>query len=253
MTMKRDLITRTCSNCGLEKPISAFLQVSGAHGTIYGHICGTCRGAGAKEKPDTAADDESSTSPMGLRIGHKEQVFSTLEQIRKLKSVKEIHLKEIKKREDLSKERTRVSDAKEQTDKDYRKVYLEAKQKQGFLSKPTPPPPPPTPPAAAGETKQFMDRLSSDNPEINPLMEAKQREKIELNVSQQQPQFGDNKTQTEAFKNFLLWLGPTAPAMRFYANVLNQPQAKSAAGEKKGIDRVIEVAERNWGPSSHKR
>ena len=67
--------TKTCSSCGLKKPLSAFIQVSGPQGRHYGNICATCRSKDAKDKGSSSPFDEVSDLKLKLRIGAKERVF----------------------------------------------------------------------------------------------------------------------------------------------------------------------------------
>ena len=83
-------LTRTCSACGIEKPLSAFLQISGTQGTLYGAICATCRSAGITgKKPTTSLDEGTTSASSGSRIGVKEKVFIEKEQFEK-KELKKI-------------------------------------------------------------------------------------------------------------------------------------------------------------------
>ncbi len=60
--MSIDRLTKTCSNCGLIKPLSAFLQFSGTGGGTYSNICSSCRKVLAEKKPDKDTTSESSST-----------------------------------------------------------------------------------------------------------------------------------------------------------------------------------------------
>ncbi len=132
-------LTRICAVCGIQKPLSAFLQISGAHGTTYGTVCATCRSAGLKEKTAAPIEDERSPTGAGTRIGAKEKVFMEKEQIRQAKDVKELHKKEIKERDELETKKFESIQAREKAEKEHRKNYLETKKQQGFLGRTTTP------------------------------------------------------------------------------------------------------------------
>ncbi len=58
-------LTRVCRGCALEKPLSAFLQLTGAHGTNYATLCSTCRATGQKVVKTSASEDETAPSGVG--------------------------------------------------------------------------------------------------------------------------------------------------------------------------------------------
>lgn len=81
MTAKSNFPTRVCSACGIEKPLSAFLQISGLKGSGYGNICSTCRGAGMDsplKKPEKLEDRGSTSSD--VRIDADSRQVAELEQ-----------------------------------------------------------------------------------------------------------------------------------------------------------------------------
>jgi len=72
--MPQSTLTKTCSSCGLTKPLSAFLQLSDSGRSMYGNLCASCRKAG-KDKPTNAGKDEgSSTSKLELKIDSKAKI-----------------------------------------------------------------------------------------------------------------------------------------------------------------------------------
>src|SRR3990167_5377681 len=132
---KNNLSTRVCTSCGLKKPLSAFLQISGREGTRYGSICSTCRGTGVKEKTTTDARDDSQGSSTQLknRIGAKEKIYAEMEQKRQLDTLKELYREDTKKRDTLLIQKTQSFEIRERSDKDRRNSYLDAKKTPGFL------------------------------------------------------------------------------------------------------------------------
>lgn len=73
-------LTKTCTSCGLEKPLSAFLQMTGLHGRIYSSICSACRkiqieNAKAKE---SSSGEGSKRDTGGANIGANERVASEI-------------------------------------------------------------------------------------------------------------------------------------------------------------------------------
>ena len=69
-------LTRSCLVCGLEKPLAAFLQITGTQGTIYGNTCSSCRGSGAKDKSTypTPEREEENSGGAGLKIDSKAKI-----------------------------------------------------------------------------------------------------------------------------------------------------------------------------------
>jgi hypothetical protein len=67
-------LTKTCSSCGENKPLAAFLHL-GANGTEYGNICSTCRKTQANATPNQE-QDESTRSTTRKTIDSKSKVAS---------------------------------------------------------------------------------------------------------------------------------------------------------------------------------
>ncbi|EKD54396.1 MAG: hypothetical protein ACD_60C00087G0008 [uncultured bacterium] len=131
MTKSKQL-TRICTACGMTKPLSAFLQISGTKGTIYGAICSTCRGSGIKEKSNIPAHDEESSTSSSIRIGAKQKVELEKKQKQDYQELKEEQTEEEKKRIEITDEKIENLQNKEKAEKDHREV-IEAK-KRGFLN-----------------------------------------------------------------------------------------------------------------------
>lgn len=133
-------ITRTCSICGIEKPINAFLQLSETQGTHYGTICMTCRSEGKTHAPPKTqqSDDETSTAPSGSRIGAKEKVFVEEEKSRQLKNLKELYRKEQRVIDDRAELKTEKSLQKQRDERFHRETFIDAKKQRGFLGQQNP-------------------------------------------------------------------------------------------------------------------
>lgn len=126
-------LTRTCSSCGIKKPLSAFLQISGTKGTTYGSICSSCRGAEAAKK-NIVKEDEHGSIASGVTIGTKERVQVELKQKQQQQDLKHAEKEEQKKELELTEKKLERSELTEKTEKDRRESYLKAKQKQSFLA-----------------------------------------------------------------------------------------------------------------------
>src|SRR5260221_9265818 len=83
-------LTKTCSSCGLQKPLSAFLQLSSQSSATYGNICSACRKTNAENvATPKEAEEESTTSKTGLKIDAKTKVKSELDKLEFIKQVEE--------------------------------------------------------------------------------------------------------------------------------------------------------------------
>src|SRR3990167_6870913 len=69
-TPSQTMLMKVCRTCGLQKPLSAFLQLSNQGGLAYGNICATCRNT-QKDQRSTAAESEVSGTRTGLKIDAK--------------------------------------------------------------------------------------------------------------------------------------------------------------------------------------
>lgn len=131
--MTANKLTRVCASCGIEKPISAFLQLTGAQGTTYGSICATCRSRDARQAK-TVIKDDSSSSTTGHRIGAKQKAFIDKELYRQLKESQELDKKERNKKDESIKEKTDKTITKEKSEKKHRQTFIE-KSKTEFFNK----------------------------------------------------------------------------------------------------------------------
>jgi len=121
-------LTRTCIACGIEKPLSAFLQLD-SQGTSYGKICAKCRSQGKTGKPvPTSSDEERSTSPSGIGIRGKEKIYADAKREQKIHTLKELYKKEAAKKEDIKDEKIERVNLKEASEKKHRDFYIDPKK-----------------------------------------------------------------------------------------------------------------------------
>lgn len=128
---KPTLPVRTCSHCGEEKPLAAFLQLSGSQGTVYGNICSTCRSEKAKNKQ--VPTDEERGKNSGLRIDSNAKVQIEAEQKRHEKKRQETAIEDLKNRDDLISDKSNKIEKKEKAEKHHRN-FLDSKNRRGFLT-----------------------------------------------------------------------------------------------------------------------
>lgn len=233
---KPPVITRTCLVCGLEKTIAAFLQISGSHGTTYGNICSTCRSASAKNKLLSKQDEETQRGSSGLRINAKAKIYQELQQKAQEKKSAERKVEEKKTQEKIVFEKTEQKELKEKAEKDHRTTYIEAKKHQGFLSHPQKEAPHPVPtPVKDIQTKEAIIKETFERQE--------KLTKIDLSQQFLDSQFGELKYQSEAFKAYKTWLGPSA----------NFRTAERLREGKKEKDAFVDYLEKNFKSTSPRR
>ncbi len=118
-------LTRTCSACSIEKPLSAFLQLGGAHGASYGKICAACRGAGKTEKTALSiANEEGSTTPSGIGIRGKEKLYIDAKSQQQIHSIKELYKKEDIKKQEAKDNKAEQIHTKEKSEREHREIYI---------------------------------------------------------------------------------------------------------------------------------
>jgi hypothetical protein len=134
------ILKKICISCGLEKPYSAFLQISGPTGTMSGSTCATCRGTTSSQKIilPTEADDEVSSTSHGLKIDAKRKDS--------MDKSKKNQRKEKESREQKEKEYKFALQDK-QLEKKLTLEFAERKHRENFLNKPKA-----TPKNLAGDT-----------------------------------------------------------------------------------------------------
>lgn len=269
---------RICSSCGLKKPLSAFIQVSGPEGRRYGNICATCRGQMEKEKDASSPFDESSTLELRLRIGAKERVQGEKEQKRQLTIQRDSHREEVKKREALSIERVQQTDKQNSADKDRRKIYLEAKKTPGFLSKRSTTTS--LPPKNLKAEPQLIERSSSTalsereqavetlNQVENNTQESRRTGPIDLSISFVDSQLGELKYHSQAFLQFIYSSGASGPIRRTMEQLFGKkpPTAQPPAAQKDSLPEkneketkksekstISEYINQTWNPTSRRR
>lgn len=169
-------LTRVCSSCGVRKPISAFLQLTGLKGTLYGQICASCRSQQAANKTTLKKEDDETGSrrEVKLRLGAAERLEIARKQEQQFKSKEEAQKEELKKREKMAAEKSEGIEKKEQAAKTHRTQYIDAKKK-GFLGFLT------TQPAQTQTTKQSPVSVESTQHEAQATKEqvAKEQETIQ--------------------------------------------------------------------------
>jgi hypothetical protein len=221
---KQNQLAKTCFNCGLQKQISAFLQISGPEGTSYGNICSTCRGSGLGKEiviPEKENEERHSSGSTGLKIDAKTKVHIETEKKQQKQNQKELEIKETKKRESTQDELLERKDKKNEAEQKHRQGYLEPKKKDSFLNYQSQKPP--QKPFTTSEKEAVIKKTALDQHGILDTLHkeeaAKHEEKvnaINLTESYVDPsQTGELKFQSAEFMKVKAWLG-AGSAIRTY-------------------------------------
>jgi len=268
---KQSLLSRVCTACGIEKPLSAFLYLT-SQGTTYGSICATCRGKGIKEKAQKfVSEDERSSTTSGMRIGIKQLVEIELHKKQEKEERKTRQEEDLKKREQVSSEKIESIDQKEKAEKFHRETYIDEKKKQGFLNYQTKK----QTFGAQSVIGQKKDESFIKSPmtsekqralEAANVTEAIKQEKLKTTVdlSSGSPVFEQphHITREATLKRLESLFSGDAPLLKalsqFYKNLEADKQkniSPSHFAEYKKTEKETpqEFIEKTWGPSSRKR
>jgi hypothetical protein len=124
--------TKTCSNCGLEKPLSAFLKFGGTQEGIYGSICSTCRKT-LKDKEASQDSDDGTKIKHDYKIDTKVKVAEDIDKKEKFKKVEEEYHKErdVDEEQEVKKEEKKQTVAKDE--KKHREEFIKPKEKTSIF------------------------------------------------------------------------------------------------------------------------
>ncbi len=132
--MNNPHLTKICSVCGEQKPLTAFSQLSGSQGLIYGNICASCRKT-AMDKLKSPADTEgSSTSKTGYKIDSKAKVQAEADKRLLRKEQEELNQEEKEKSEEMQSSTIEKRKTIASKEKDHRESL---KKSSVFSSQPT--------------------------------------------------------------------------------------------------------------------
>lgn len=256
--------TRICTACGIQKPLTAFLHLTSKLGTAYGSICSTCRGKGIKEEvKKLISDEEKSSTTSSLRIGMKQLVEIELQKKREQKDRQDNKELELKKREQVSVEKTESTELKEKADKLQRETYqrgfldykskknpfsaqsvLDQKNAQRFMGAPVP-----------DEKQRAMEATKK----TEAIKQEQQKNSVDLSGAPVLDPANFTFAREATVQRLQSLLGNDAPIMRnmaqFYKtlSIVEGKKPDSAKQEKWEGEDPREFIERTWGPSSRKR
>lgn len=243
-------LTKTCSLCGQEKPLSAFLQLAGGQGAgvTYGTVCASCRKTQATDASQHKTETEggSTTNKIGHKIDAKSHVHSEIDKRQRRELAEEAYHKDRKKNEVIVMDKTDKVTAKAKEEKLHRESFLE---KRSFLTDKKTTAKRPVDSTQAGKAAA-QERTQQNEQTEKGQQGARETQKLtqhDFSV----PYFGQQVTgqlrfQSQAYQQFRQWLGKSAPIVRA------TEQAEQQRTEKKDTEAPIkdvdEYIERTWGP-----
>lgn len=244
MTQKESL-QRTCTSCGLLKPLSAFLYLTDK-GTTYGTLCATCRGIQARNPKNE--DEDVSRRTTGSRIGSQEKVQIEKTTQQRIEKKTEEHIKEAKKREfKLTTQEERNTQTKLEEKKHLTEyIFLSANRNKK--------PPPSTqekPAQTSSDPAQTREQVRQQKYETEE--KSKKENKLTEGASFfiDAAQTGMVSRQSEVIRRFFTLVGTSSPAAR--KQVLDQLLQKNPAPSKDeaiNTEEVIKEIDKHLGPKS---
>lgn len=248
---KQTSLMRTCIACGIEKPLAAYLQITGAQGTTYGNVCSTCRGATAKTRTTIFLDEnERGGGSSGIRIGTDARNQAEILEVKDKKEKKEAAREELLEKFSKEDDKKFRDEIKYKEEKDHRK-FLESKRFLRFHE-------------TEKKGKTFLDAKVNIEKHGEIIENINKAESIQqdirtnstdLSVPFLDPQFTLIKFHSPIFLEFKRWLGSSAPIMRTFEQLFKKQEAllKQTQDQKIELktekDPLIEYAEKAWGPS----
>lgn len=235
-------LLKTCSVCGLQKPLAAFLQYAGTAGAHYSNVCATCRKAEAEKAQKLKADEEGTTSRTGRTIDAKARVEAEAEKRKDIKQESEEYYEEREEKDVAKTEKVEqvISKAKE-----------EKKHRDSFLDR-----------SFATKKETITKSIAAERAEVGAKQAAEKQantnksEDIAKNIQTAGTTITAGMDMTEKFKGgtfraFLTQLGTSPIGRAFAQNAQNTQKAaaeKSAAAAKNAATSA--AATKNAGDKS---
>jgi len=244
--MSHSQLKKVCAACGVEKPLSAFLQFTGK-GNTYGKICSTCRAAGKKE--DSAQDESAGGRFAEHGLSNKEKVYAEKEQRKQIKDLRELYRQELNKKEDIKDKKSDLAQKIEQERKDHRQ-FLDAKQTT-FLDK------------KRERIETSIENVLVERDKIKEGVKQEDFVRRELQVGgfdmpggYVDPQAALSKYKEGSFLQFKTWLGRSAhlsTTERIYNSKVEVPGGKNHKDNKHKKDQSMEEYLDKRTPSSGRK
>ena len=132
--MQESRPTKTCIVCGLDKPMTAYLQLTGPKGTAYGSVCATCRGSGLGRVAPKLLSEEETETASGLRIDSKNKVQSQVDKKEIKEKIKEDRVEEKEKKDFAKEKKEERKTLTAEEERIHRETVIQPKKVEGFLN-----------------------------------------------------------------------------------------------------------------------
>lgn len=227
-------LTKTCVNCGQQKPLTAFLEMSGTQGTAYGNVCSSCRKTAleAMERRKKTEAEGSTTSETGHKIDSKTKIHDAIDKREKSQQVEEEYHKERDLEEKVIDTVIEKKQIAEQKEKKHRKDFLDKPRVK-----------PVEKPASTNKTHEgvIAERTAlhneSSTQEKLAAREEDKKTKHDYTVAYQGQKF-DLRFQSSVFKQFRAWLGNSAPIVNNTNVSIKEVAAKQSGAITESVDKV---------------
>src|SRR3990167_930175 len=225
MNKSSSSLTKICSNCGLQKPLSAFLELTGPHGASYGNVCANCRKT-VIEQANKTESEESTTSTTKVRIDSKTKVQSDFDKKEFLETQKENYDEERKENET---QQIKLNQKSEITAKDAEK-HKQSQLAKRFLDRRNVSPETPSHEQTARAqdqtvdlTKSFTDTgITGKVKYNNPLWKGHQAKHKDTPFGKQ------GETEATIVKQVKSWLDKSPPQSKQDAKQTSEEKSKTA-------------------------
>jgi hypothetical protein len=217
-------LTKTCSVCGQQKPLSAFLQLAGPkQGTVYGNICSACR----KTQVENAAPrepEEETKSTTGVKIDGKAKVQTEVENRELRKQADEDYFEKRDEKDEKQVINTEKINTIAKNEKKHRDSFIGTHR---FSEKPNKP----------------VDASKIPGSEDQKRVEGT----LDFTAPVEFTRVDRVATKTAAYNTFKSWLPGSAPILS-----AAERTAKQKPNGNKDINSISEKIEKNRSPGSRK-
>lgn len=251
---KQIQLAKACIICGLQKPISAFLQISGPQGTSYGNVCSSCRGTTDTNKTVVIkkTEEERGGSGSGLKIDAKAKMEIERDQKEAADKKETLDKEEADKELEASDDKAERKSERELTEKKHRENFIEPKKSDSFFTR-------------KGDTQSLLNRtlVEKQNLDKNITKEAQtklENRHLEEGIKQESKEKGidltdiatdqliGGKVKMQRLNQIKSWFGSAAP-MSTVERQFNSTQAEKNTS-KEGKDTLVDFVKENWDPKS---
>ncbi|MBX3709865.1 MAG: hypothetical protein KIT56_04715 [Gammaproteobacteria bacterium] len=220
-------LTKTCNSCGLQKPMSAFLQFTGSQGATYGNICAACRKSNNETLDSPKEPEESTTSTTGVKIDAKTKVKGEIDKREYQKQIEEQYFEDREKQDEKLIKAIQKTQHLAKDEEKHRKNFLE---KHSFLDNSKKPQSTSSSSVFGGEDHKIKEGKLDFA--AGPVEYTRVAGQIKL-------------TQSPIYQAFKNWLG-NAPIVSAAEKAAKQQ--KNASAEKKELSAFNEYINKNYGP-----